>query len=468
MTRRIHLTRMTPPRFCGLSSDVGNALIAGADEQILGWPPIVQKWIALLVDYALTHFSRSGNRFPNSRPKSKTLNILGESVEMEQIVLHQVTAVPQRAHIRKRKRRSTEPANPDLVIITIRLPHPTLHSSPRVSLSLERLHDSRKHHALHDAKLDTLVTGMEPLLPIDCERQKERMEQAQRPLLFHSEDISPFWLGAEYIAKLVTDLVPSSDGSPSGFVESIVTLLSSPHSAVVAAALSFLYITLFYSSLSVRCRLMESDLVSKVFAILQPHTVQISGNETIIYTLIQTFYSCIKLAFPSSLVDIGLTTAVDKHNHREMIFQKVVIPSSGFLTILISNRHVISEDFFDSFMSLLDTLLQIGPFHRPTVEFVLASPIVMAFSSCLSPVENRGHIRNTLINIEQSLQKWKDEGQEVVQCGKRMIQALFSEGFEDTLEQKMMNDTDEYDGRSVVDDCLQLSQLLGSNAKRPR
>ncbi|KAK2943438.1 hypothetical protein BLNAU_21621 [Blattamonas nauphoetae] len=39
---------MTPTHLCGLSSDVGNALIAGADEQILGSPPIVQKWFALL------------------------------------------------------------------------------------------------------------------------------------------------------------------------------------------------------------------------------------------------------------------------------------------------------------------------------------------------------------------------------------------------------------------------------------
>ncbi|KAK2944907.1 hypothetical protein BLNAU_3198 [Blattamonas nauphoetae] len=34
---------MTPTRFCGLSSYVGNALIAGAGEQILKSPPIVQK-----------------------------------------------------------------------------------------------------------------------------------------------------------------------------------------------------------------------------------------------------------------------------------------------------------------------------------------------------------------------------------------------------------------------------------------
>ncbi|KAK2943451.1 hypothetical protein BLNAU_21634 [Blattamonas nauphoetae] len=48
MPHRNRCSRMTPTHFCGLLSDVGNSLIAGADEQILGSPPIVQKWIAVL------------------------------------------------------------------------------------------------------------------------------------------------------------------------------------------------------------------------------------------------------------------------------------------------------------------------------------------------------------------------------------------------------------------------------------
>ncbi|KAK2960038.1 hypothetical protein BLNAU_4921 [Blattamonas nauphoetae] len=40
--------------------------------------------------------------------------------------------------------------------------------------------------------------------------------------------------------QLVTDFVHSSSGPLSGFVDSIVTLMSSPHSTMIAAALSFL------------------------------------------------------------------------------------------------------------------------------------------------------------------------------------------------------------------------------------
>ncbi|KAK2950953.1 hypothetical protein BLNAU_14144 [Blattamonas nauphoetae] len=104
-----------------------------------------------------------------------------------------------------------------------------------------------------------------------------------------------------------------------------------------------------------------------------------------------------------------------------------------------------------------------GPFHLPTLEFVVASPIVMAFSSCLHFVENDQHLWLTLVTINHSLDDWKKEGREVVQSAKRMIQALFSEGFEDTLEQTLMRKRDKYLRSSLVMSCHSISRMLGSN-----
>ncbi|KAK2941773.1 hypothetical protein BLNAU_23321 [Blattamonas nauphoetae] len=123
-----------------------------------------------------------------------------------------------------------------------------------------------------------------------------------------------------------------------------------------------------------------------------------------------------------------------------MILQKAVTPSSQFLTFLISNRYQLHGWLLDYFMTLLRSLLEFGPFHRPTLEFVLASPIVMAFSSSLSSIETDDRLHNTLETINNSLTEWKKEGPEVVQSGKRVMQALISEGFEDTLEQMMKHE----------------------------
>ncbi|KAK2959990.1 hypothetical protein BLNAU_4873 [Blattamonas nauphoetae] len=254
--------------------------------------------------------------------------------------------------------------------------------------------------------------------------------------------LEPNWAPQALATQLITDLVPSSAGSLSGFIDSIVTLLSSPHSTVVASTMSFLSETAFTASHAIRDRLVVSDLVSKVLAIIQPHTLSISGNEPIFDNLVEMISRDINLASPSSLRELGFTTAVGEYNHREMIFRKVVLPSSKFVTFLISNRHILNDDLLRSFVYLMATFLRIGPFHRPTLEFVLASPIVMAISSCLPFYENEIRLWITLQHINQSLSEWKRYKTEAAQSGQRAIKALFSEGFEDTLEQISMRDKD--------------------------
>ncbi|KAK2963082.1 hypothetical protein BLNAU_2105 [Blattamonas nauphoetae] len=272
--------------------------------------------------------------------------------------------------------------------------------------------------------------------------------------------IAPKWDKEALADQLVRDLVPSSAGSPSGFVNSIVTLVSSPHSTVVVAALSFLLKTLSLSSSPIRCQLVESDLISEVLAIIQPLTLPISGNEEIFDNLLLTINYSVSLASPSCLRTLGVTSAVNQFNHREMFFQKVVLPSSELVTFLISNRHILSGWLFHLFTKLLAILIRICPFHRPTLEFVLASPIVMAITSCLSYVEDDDDVWTLLNNIKDSLREWKNYGPEVVQCGQRMMQALFSEGFEDTLEQKLLNDKNGLYGFRLVARCLSSQTLL--------
>ncbi|KAK2941924.1 hypothetical protein BLNAU_23160 [Blattamonas nauphoetae] len=281
------------------------------------------------------------------------------------------------------------------------------------------------------------------------------------------KSLEPDWNQEIYVDLLVTELVPSSAGSHSGFVDSILTLLSSPHSTVVAAAMSLMMGTTKEASSAIRCCFVESDIVTKVIATLQPHTMPISGNRAIFSMLAQIICHDISLAEPYYLNGLHITAAVDRFNRREMIFQKVVLPSSQFVTFLISKRNVLIGDLFRSFMILLDRFIEIGPFHRPTLEFILASPIVMTFSSCLSFIGKEKLLDETLGNIRVSTFKWKKEGTEVVQSGKRMLQALFSEGFEDTLEQKMKHNKSGIYSHNVVTYCSLNSQKLGSNVEIP-
>ncbi|KAK2942617.1 hypothetical protein BLNAU_22468 [Blattamonas nauphoetae] len=123
MTHRIHLSRLTPTQFSGLSSDVGNALIAGADEQIPGSPPFVQKWVALLGSSFSTRLSLTclsniivvpepNHKQPTTIEETKQLKMTllvcmgttlhGISSVLKKIVAQLIPAVRKRAQILKR------------------------------------------------------------------------------------------------------------------------------------------------------------------------------------------------------------------------------------------------------------------------------------------------------------------------------------------------------------------------------
>ncbi|KAK2960043.1 hypothetical protein BLNAU_4926 [Blattamonas nauphoetae] len=200
----------------------------------------------------------------------------------------------------------------------------------------------KAEYPLDDTLQDQTVHFLKSLYPILCTlfhiaiyRSLVAMVKAEYPFDNALQDkaarflksLEPDWCDLQHAEKLVYDLVPSSSGSTSGFVESIVTLVSSPHSTVVAAALSLLTETAMVSTPTIQSRLVESDLVTNVFATLQPQTLPITGNEEIFDNLIKIVLDCINITFPPSLRNLGITTAVDQFNRREMIFQKVVLPS---------------------------------------------------------------------------------------------------------------------------------------------
>ncbi|KAK2946734.1 hypothetical protein BLNAU_18330 [Blattamonas nauphoetae] len=67
---------------------------------------------------------------------------------------------------------------------------------------------------------------------------------------------------------------------------------------------------------------------------------------------------------------------------------------------------------------------------------------MIAFSSCLSFIEDSCTLDPFVFDVTTSLEEWQEEGAEAVQSAKRMLQALISEGFENTLEQMLKFDKD--------------------------
>ncbi|KAK2958391.1 hypothetical protein BLNAU_6661 [Blattamonas nauphoetae] len=222
--------------------------------------------------------------------------------------------------------------------------------------------------------------------------------------------LGPYVVGPPSADVLITELVPSTDGSSSGFVDSACILLSSPHARIVSAVLN----------------------------------LPIGELDTFLLSINTILYKSILLTIPSNLNDLKITDPSAQHNRRQLIFQRVIQPSSQYITFHCQNRYILGDpDLSGSSMDVLGRLASTSPFHIPTLEFILERPVVMTIQSYLSLFENLETRWTSLLDITLSLTGWKKQGPETDQLLKRMIQALFSEGFEDTLEVMLLHDKDD-------------------------
>ncbi|KAK2962920.1 hypothetical protein BLNAU_1943 [Blattamonas nauphoetae] len=211
--------------------------------------------------------------------------------------------------------------------------------------------------------------------------------------------------------------IQTTDETLSDLSDSVCVLLSSPHSKIVVATLSFVSGSVSRANFKQRLNLLKTVRMAEAYAI-------------------QT---------------LAITEPSDQHNHRELVFRKVIHPSSPYLAFLCRNRYLLEAASFPrGYVALFSRLLQISPYHRPTLEFVLSSPVVTTVLSFLSFVDESHSSWLLLIICAPSLREWQKDGAEVVQCGKRMINALIREGMADTLEQMMRNDMHGNFGASVV------------------
>ncbi|KAK2958846.1 hypothetical protein BLNAU_6095 [Blattamonas nauphoetae] len=196
---------------------------------------------------------------------------------------------------------------------------------------------------------------------------------------------------------------------------------------------------------------------------IKPQDMPIPTDSNLYCELFKMLDNSLRIVRLDEIKDLPHTDAVGPLNYRELIFRKVVLPSTQYLLTLCRNRHLLSSDIMMFFMPIMGTLLRIGPFHRPTMEFILSHRLLLAFPSLLAFCEENDMNSFNVGRIYSSLQEWKDQGAEVTKSGKRMMQALFSEGLKDTLDQILMITEYGVYGTILIEYALSIPQLLGSN-----
>ncbi|KAK2948794.1 hypothetical protein BLNAU_16244 [Blattamonas nauphoetae] len=306
-------------------------------------------------------------------------------------------------------------------------------------------------------RYNSLVSLVEVKYPFD------EIQQGKAVLIL--ESFKHLYLPSTDSNKNLAELVPSRNGTSSGFLDSVLTLVSSPHTAIASAAVPFSMKVFSTLTPSHQLDLLKNDYFSKTLTIFRPQTFPIASYPDFYVILVETLHWSLGFVKPYQDKKSSLTDPQDQPKGSEFVMRKVIVPSSQYLHFLCQHINALSEWLEITFTFFLNKLLLRGPIHPPLLEFVLASPVVMTVSSRLASVQSSYHFLSTLRDIYNLLTEWKKHGPEVAQSAKRMLQALFSEGFEDTLEQIFMHKKKGRIGRDAVRDCNLISQLLGLNVQ---
>ncbi|KAK2947331.1 hypothetical protein BLNAU_17718 [Blattamonas nauphoetae] len=325
---------------------------------------------------------------------------------------------------------------------------------PEHSMFLNIEQESTSSFEKKSSLFNSLVAVVKDEIPISVELE----EHARRFL----QNLSP--RRSRDTSRLLSDLVPSPDGSPSGLMSAIATLLRSKSSLIIEGTLSFVAAFVTKLSYSSQSSLLDALLIPKMIDSLQPHTLPISSNEQIHSTFVQILSHTFYLTTANAMDQIGIVDAPGKHSHRNMILEKVIHPTSGYLAHLIRNVPNDGDgDLGPNLMSFLGNYLRLGWQHAPTLEYLLSQSIEDQSMALLVSSEINEELWSFLFSFRSDLRGADSEGNEATRTRQRMKHALFSVGFEEWIEAEIHHTTDGDYAERIGTTTMGFSDLFGSN-----
>ncbi|KAK2953073.1 hypothetical protein BLNAU_12062 [Blattamonas nauphoetae] len=224
---------------------------------------------------------------------------------------------------------------------------------------------------------------------------------------------------------------------------------------------------IFFSSAQVRISLVKADLVPQLITTLNPLSLSFAEAVNVHACLLTILTKSVWLATPYGLQQLGIKDKKEQQAVHETILTQVLVPSEKYIRHLCMNRFsIIDGEQSYYFMSVLARHLEISPYYQPTMDFVLDMPVFLTIPSSLTFFENDTSIWNILFSMLEFQWEWNKHGRDVRQMGKTIHRLLRMEGTEDSIEEKLQNDQNEFDGRLMVANSIGWNNLQGMNLPR--
>ncbi|KAK2943265.1 hypothetical protein BLNAU_21837 [Blattamonas nauphoetae] len=275
--------------------------------------------------------------------------------------------------------------------------------------------------------------------------------------------------GRQSADAFLRSIASISDGSLTDFVRSIVVLVSSASQGITLSAMKIVPSLLFWSAADLKLALIEADLIPQIVKNINLQSLSFEEAEDIHINVMKSITNSLWLTTPYSLSQLEIEDDNEQQVVHKTIFEQVLVPSEKYLCHLCMNRtSIIDGDQSYEFMRLLSHLLEISPYHQPTIDFVLPMPVVLSSASCLTFFEHDASIWTFLYLLNKSQREWNAKREAVQQMGRTVHRMLRMEGIDDVIEEKLRNDRNGLRGRSIADESTQLNGLLGMNLPQRR
>ncbi|KAK2940132.1 hypothetical protein BLNAU_24958 [Blattamonas nauphoetae] len=239
-----------------------------------------------------------------------------------------------------------------------------------------------------------------------------------------------------HVTQILFKLAPTPDGSCTGFVESLVLLLTSSNEAIVLSTLSFL--TKFGSEL--RYNNFVHFLNSGFFALLPDnfYTNEMHLTPRPDYFLMNIVASLLReipvgrhIVFSGSM-NFPVSTFI------EIPTDNFLHPIKPFLKVVFQHRRRLEDtDTTTSFSTLLGAMARSSQVMEQMAQFVLSSSFALTYTDSLIFFETNKSTITLLASLLNVIKEWPESDPAVRKRGRQIRAQLEEEGISDEIELHM-------------------------------
>ncbi|KAK2942556.1 putative D-isomer specific 2-hydroxyacid dehydrogenase, NAD binding domain containing protein [Blattamonas nauphoetae] len=217
--------------------------------------------------------------------------------------------------------------------------------------------------------------------------------------------------------QLFSQLVPTRDGSCSGFTNSMITLLTSSNEELIQSTLSLLSHVVGMFDLGP----INFDFLASGFFSLLP----------------QAFY---EQDMHLSNRRVCQPRHISKSTYQRTFMDKFFHPIEPFLDFVCRNRRDIADsDYTWTFSYLLESIVDYSTFQVQMTQFLLSSLLALTLTDFLLFIETDKSVGSLLWGLKNVFREWKREHPAVRKRGQQILSKLREEGISDEFELYLQN-----------------------------